>query len=316
MKIWYFETSAVNELMKDHSVEDALATKQLQLNKGREWRLSPVTLWEILMTSDEKRQDEIVYFCQHLFSRELLPSPAELIIPYIEQGMPKIEKERKLISKTAIANTWRELVDDRRRCFIYDGNELAGKAKLLQENTRNIHEIVKNGEFIISSIESFSSLDLSLSDLVNELPFIKSGEQVSNEERLAYKVSLYYIFMILCAEAELDNEVIKIYWNKIGVNSILDRTMYVIKELPELVHRGPFIIMACMTISQSQGKYPRGVWFDSLHSMYLTYADKIFTSDGHFQGLREIISAPDLQSKIHNMNEVEITHYELNQFGL
>ena len=34
MEIWYFETSAVNFFMEGHSVEDALATKQLQLSKG------------------------------------------------------------------------------------------------------------------------------------------------------------------------------------------------------------------------------------------------------------------------------------------
>lgn len=53
MEIWYLETSAVNFFMENRTVDDALATKQLQLNKGRDWRMSPVTLWEILMTSDE-----------------------------------------------------------------------------------------------------------------------------------------------------------------------------------------------------------------------------------------------------------------------
>lgn len=109
MKIWYFETSAVNELMNRLTLEDALATKQLQLDKGREWRISPVTLWEILMTSAEERRDDIVYFCQHLFNRELMPAPSELIISYIEQGMPLLETERPLISNTQIAQTWREV---------------------------------------------------------------------------------------------------------------------------------------------------------------------------------------------------------------
>jgi hypothetical protein len=45
MEIWYFETSAVNLFMEGHTVEDALVTKQLQLNKGCDWRLSSVTLW-------------------------------------------------------------------------------------------------------------------------------------------------------------------------------------------------------------------------------------------------------------------------------
>jgi hypothetical protein len=83
MEIWYFETSAVNAFMEGRSVEDALATRQLQLTKGRDWCLSPVTLWEILMTSDEVRREQILYFCQHLFSQDLLPSPPELDISII-----------------------------------------------------------------------------------------------------------------------------------------------------------------------------------------------------------------------------------------
>jgi len=309
MEIWYFETSAVNEFMKRFSLETAMATKQLQLNKGREWRLSPVALWEILMTSDENRRDKIVYFCQHLFNRELLPSPAELIIAFIEQGMPEVEKYRKLLSKTAIANIWRDLVDDKNKCFIIDYNELRSRVKLVQDHTKDIHQIVKNGDLIISSEKSFLGLDLSLSSLIEELPFIKTRQFVVQEERLAYKVSLYYITLILCAEGELENEIIQKFWQKVGLNSTLDRILYVLQELPALVYRGPFYMMSCMTIAQTKGKYARGVWFDSLHSIYITYADQIFTSDRHFLKLRESIDEPMLWMKIHHVDELEITYH-------
>lgn len=146
------------------------------------------------------------------------------------------------------------------------------------------------------------------------MSFIKADKLISSDQLLVYKVALYYIMHILCAEADFDNEPIKSFWAHLNINSTIDRVFYVLKELPDLVHRGPFVIMAYMTISQASGKYPRGVWFDSLHSMYMTYADKIFTTDAHFQGLRDLIPEPILQQKIHHMNEVEITHHVWNQF--
>ena len=316
MEIWYFETSAVNFFMEGHSVEDALATKQLQLNKGREWRLSPITLWEILMTSDEVRREEILYFCQHLFSRELLPSPAELIIPYIRQGMPKIEKVRELKSTSRMADVWRDLIDDRNKTFVLDHKEVRERAKLIQSFTKNVYELIKHGDLVVGSDKAFSGLDCSLSNLVKELPFIKSGEPASSEQLMSYKVALYYIMITLCAEADFDNEPIKDFWQKLGIDSTADRVVYVLRELPTLVSRGPFCVMAYMTISQASGKYPRGVWFDSLHSIYMTYADKIFTTDGHFQGLRDIIPEPILQQKIHHMDEVKLIYHDFNQFGV
>lgn len=315
MEIWYFETSAVNFLMERLSVEDALATKQLQLNKGHDWRLSPVTLWEILLTSDEIRREKIIHFCQHLFGRELLPSPSELIIPYILQGMPQVEKPRELKSMSPIAEVWRELVENRNKTFIVDNDDLKRRVKIVQTHTKNIHELIKNGDRLIVSDKDFAGLDLTLSYLVNELPFIKSGEPTSKEQLLAYRVSLYYIILVLCAEADFENEFIKLFWDELGIKSTIDRIFYVLEELPTLVHRGPFMMMAYMTISQSSGKYSRGVWFDSLHSTYMTYVDQILTSDGHFQGLRNVI--PEIfKQKIRHMDEVEITQRKINQFGL
>lgn len=314
MKIWYFETSAVNFFMQNHSVGDALATKQFQLKIGRDWRLSPVSLLEILMTSDEIQREKMIYFCQHLFGRELLPSPSELIIPYILQGMPKIEQKRELISHSQFAEVWRDLVDNKNKTFILDNNELKNRVKFVQKQTKDIHDLIKNRDLLISSNETFAGLDISLSNLVNQLPFIKAEKPISSDQLLIYKVALYYIMLILCAEADFDNEPIKSSWAHLNIDSTIDRVFYVVKKLPNLVHRGPFVVMAYMTISQASGKYPRGVWFDSLHSMYMSYVDKIFTTDGHFQGLRNLIPEPVLQQKIHHMNDVKITHYDWNQF--
>lgn len=315
MDIWYFETSAVNALMDVEEI-GTLATKQLQLNKGRDWRISPVTIWEILMTSDDERREQIIDFCQHLFSRELLPSPSELIIPWILQGMPRAEPKRKLISATALAETWRSLVDDRRKTFIYDKNELKGRLKMIQSLGRDLHKILRNEDVILGSDNPLAHHDGSISSLVEEMPFIKNGEKVSNKTKRAYKISIFYIMVILCAEGDLDNEAIKNYWSNLGIESTLERIHYVINELPTLVHRGPFITMAYMTLAQSEKGFSRGLWYDCLHSLYLPYVDHVFTSDGHFHRLREILPEPIISQKIKLMSELEWTTHDTNAFGL
>ena len=171
MEIWYLETSAINEFVKGHSIEDTLATKQLQLNKGRDWRLSPVTLWEILMTTNEVQRDKLIHYCQCLFSKELLPSVGEIIVPYIEQGMPKYEEGRKLVSNTKLADVWRNLVDDRNSSFSIDHKELKSRVKLIQSTSKDVHKLINNGDVIVGSNASFVGTDCCLSHLVNELPF-------------------------------------------------------------------------------------------------------------------------------------------------
>ena len=81
---FYLETSAVNYLADRFIYTDAIATKDLQLTKGNIWYLSPVTLWEIMLTSDKERRERIIFYCQHLFHEKLLNSPSEFIINYLK----------------------------------------------------------------------------------------------------------------------------------------------------------------------------------------------------------------------------------------
>lgn len=316
MELWYFETSAVNFLVEGRSILDALATKQLQLNQGRDWRISPVTLFEILMTSNEDRREQLLHFSQHLFSRELLPSPSELIVDYIRQGMPQLEQFHTLQSRSRIADVWRTVTDDKTLSINIDRRDLEARIKLVQRQTKDIHDLIKYGDLVVPANSSFATLDSSLSAMVSRLPFVKSGEPTTPEQRLQYKISLYYILITLCGEAELDNDTVKRFWRSLGVESTRDRAYYVLHHLPTLVHRGPFVMMALMTISQANGKYPRGVWLDSLHSIYITYVQKIFTTDGHFQALRDAIPYSILQRRIYHMGDLTMTSHPIDHFGV
>ena len=92
--IIYFDTSAVNWLFDNilKRPEDVVATKKLQIQKGRRWMISSVVLDEILGTKDLLRREKLIYFSQNLFDRELMPSPSEIIFNYVENKFPKTEK--------------------------------------------------------------------------------------------------------------------------------------------------------------------------------------------------------------------------------
>jgi hypothetical protein len=123
-KITYFDTSAVNHMHDLLSIGDAAATKAFQEVRGREWRISPVTIWEVLLTRDRDRKESLLYFSQHLFARELMPSPEEMLIKYVEAGCPEIEKQYPLVSNIKWSKTWRALSDIKEKTYIYDQKRL------------------------------------------------------------------------------------------------------------------------------------------------------------------------------------------------
>jgi hypothetical protein len=52
-------------------------------------------------------------------------------------------------------------------------------------------------------------------------------------------------------------------------------------------------------VLQSNWKYNRGVYFDSLHSAYITYSDLYFTADDHFINFKNEISDPNMLKIVH-----------------
>lgn len=63
--------------------------------------------------------------------------------------------------------------------------------------------------------------------------------------------------------------------------------------------------MAYMTLAQSKGKYSRGMFWDSLHSFYLTYVDFLFSEDEHFQDLKTSLGDHPNAFKIQKLSEVK-----------
>ncbi len=171
--ISYFETSAVNYMTDRFSIGDAIATKAFQEVRGRKWIISPVAIWEILLTTDDVRKEELIYFSQHLFHEKLMPSPEEMVIKYIEQGCPLIEKKRPLISESSLAKTWNDLCDTPQKTFIYDKENLKKKNKIIVDINKTLHVITKSRDIITNLEDPIIGFDISLERMVNNLSWVE-----------------------------------------------------------------------------------------------------------------------------------------------
>ncbi|BFM17495.1 hypothetical protein R50073_36780 [Maricurvus nonylphenolicus] len=213
VQIWYFETSAVNYLMNIMTAHDAVETKELQLLKGRGWCISPVTLLEILQTSDPERRREIVEFAQCLFSSELLASPEETIIHYINQGFPSEEKRVRLSSQSLLANIWRDTITNHKYINV-DIEQLKGRNKYLKSFTKMIHQVINGEDNIVIPTSEDDSFNYSLETWLNSLEFIKNDPPYTQELRTIFKLSIVYLILLICCHVGPDQDTTNSLWKK------------------------------------------------------------------------------------------------------
>lgn len=282
----YFETSAVNYLVDNLRIQDAIATRSRQLAKGNKWYLSPVVFWEIFLTSDDKRRDQIIFFSQHLFYNELLKSPAEIIVDYIERGLPDTLFYKEFHSETTVAQIWRNAAGNPSVTFNFDKEVLNHWTNYIKRASKKIDAIVNN---IVFSVELEKEEELI--NVVINSAYQGVGEEVKQKgipeiQKLVILFILYY----LCIGIDLDSQSVESFWRRKPVKNKSDRLDFLISNYPELLIRGPFFEFATMAFHQMKLKKStgRGLFHDSLHCIYLPFVDIFFTNDEHFISYREL----------------------------
>lgn len=302
----YFETSAVNYMADLFSWKDAAATKERQSEKGNKYHISPVTIWEILLTTDHHKRESIIFYCQHLFHEELVEGPSELIVQYIKNGCPPIEKKRAFVSKLPMAKVWKDMVDDKRKTFLIDRETLHLKTKLLRDTSKAMAHLIQP----VAGGDSVRDKNLkAVSDLIIIISK-KEGFDSNEPNDVIRRLALLFIIYILCLEADLDITPVTAFWEAQKVHEMVDRIYYVLQELPLLIQRGPFFQMALMAYCQTFTlgiKPSRGLFIDCLHSLYLTYMDVFITQDEHFRSLRDKVAPnPLYKQRIYLFDELKL----------
>lgn len=305
----YLETSAVNYFMQHLSAADARATRALQrYERGRIWAVSPVTIWEILNTSCVAKRDRLVFFCRQIATDILLPSPEELVFSFMSKGCPAQEDVGWLESSSDLATTWKSVCHSDSDGLKVDHDELRARFKMLVPITRDLHRITRNRDLTLEPYALDAGMDATLESVVNGLSWVRGGEAVSAEQRKIYKIAVFFVLFMLCAEIGVDSTTTRRFWLRVGVHGIFDRFRYLLNHYETILHRGPVMDMAYMTYAQTRGKFTRGVFWDSLHASYLAYVNWLLSEDNDFQTFRSAISWHPNRVKIHRPSEMGWTY--------
>lgn len=306
----YFETSSVNylsDLIFSNPNFGSISTKKLQIEKGRKWQISNVTLWEIFLTKDENRRYDLFDLSRCLFYDTLICSPEEIIINYIKSGCPKIEKQYELDSKALFSKEWtlacknldyafqpdRELLESFTNHFRFLGEYFVKTSKGYKLNSiRQLDEVSSK----ISSSYLKYIYDRILKQCTNE---------INDEIRNYVGYSMQVVMIVLCFGIGYDHQTIEKFWNIDKSIEPLERLEICVDRFPEIFFRGPLSNITKMILLQSKNKTGRGMYFDSLQSIYTTYSDMFITNDEHFLKYRdENKNDPNMQKiiSIQDMN--------------
>jgi hypothetical protein len=299
----YLETSSVNYLADKYTYVDAIATKVHHGLRGTRFFVSPITLWEILSTTDASRREQLIFYIQHLCHGDLLNTPSEFIINYISKGCPLIEKKYDFKSHTSLAATWSDICHNPAKTFIYD-------KKLFDHRTRNIRQGFKLASRYIESIKLGDksthpdvAARLGLDSLLKRLKGIDLSDHTPREIK-RFKTSLILMLIVLCYGIDIDPTPVDQFWARIGITKVADRLAYLVTNHESLVYSGPFALMSETALSQLQtgGNPNRGILWDALHSLYLVYVDFLLTADQHFKRLRRNNRHPNFKKVIYLPN--------------
>lgn len=287
----YFETSAVNYLLETMEIQDAHATRAFQNARGRKWHISPTVLVEVLLTNNPDRKEEIIYFSQVLFDRELLPPPEEIIINFIKNGCPILETSFSYESNHSFSSIWRDLYDFPDKTFIIDLDDFRRRYHFVR-NYYKVAHVIGTQKFYSEPYCFEASIELLSFNLVKKVMNEQEIQSADSNQLLSWKIGAFLTISILCAEITLFPEVIKKFWAKLGVNLLPSRIEFIAKNFPQLIYRGPFAEMTQMILCQAQYKYSRGLIFDAFHCVYLPFVDTLISNDIHFKNLKSYFPHP------------------------
>lgn len=301
----YVETSAANYLMNTVNGEGAEATRTLQLSKGREWYSSTTVLWELMQIREREELDACMYLASCLFSENLLMSAAEIMLDYIEQGMPSYQRIEPF-TKSEIGKYWKRACKDKSFCFFMDSEGFKNATTLLKSLSRYVayitHDTVReNIDVDAEFVEDFSKfVDAAYGNYF-------CADSVDATVKWLRKTAILVVFLQICLCMDVSKDVIEEFWSSRKIKDPVDRLDYLLEEFPDLVRRGPAwnIANAILIQCSMTGRSSRGAFHDGLHAIYLPFIDAFLTRDEHFRHMRNAAKKPmkGLYNKILHMDE-------------
>jgi hypothetical protein len=285
----YLDTSGLNFLADKVKDTDLIASAKTHLDM--ELYLSPVTLWEVLLNSNEKRRDELIYWAQFNCGSKLLKSPTEILIDYIEAGCPKTDKalfRKKPFTSLEMGKTWQNIHKRHDLTIPIDFEALKGATLAHRQLSKQFKRIIermcskKDGTYDYEK-------DMFHIAMLNASEKLELSETMVTEHQVEFKIAVIFIFFFVCIGFELQNEPLEQFWESHPELDPVERFDYILRKHPSLMVSGPILEMALMAKAQvsMENCKSRGLVHDCMHALYSYYADYLLTGDEHFARLRD-----------------------------
>lgn len=286
-----------------------MGTREYQREKNVEFVLSPVALWEVLLSKDEEVADEIVFYAQQVFSERLLASPSEVVVRYLTKAYPENKTNYRIDSIGGFAETWKRLANDSTRRFIFDQEELRKSAYYIRLISKNIKKII-----IGSQNDLQSDFLLSLKNVIDTYYEVMKEEGVYDSrvedngysEEIYYKLTILFVLLILVLRIDIvrDSDLQEFVASlPIDTDNPTEYLFYLFENYDQLFYIGPIAEMVMMAYHQVNLDKPnRGLIFDCYHNLYAPYVNYIVTADQFFSELANKVE--HYSSRIAHISEI------------
>lgn len=285
----YLDTSGLNFLADRINDVDLISGAKQHLDM--ELYLSPVTLWEVLLNSNESRRDALIYWAQFNCASKLLKSPTEILIDYIKAGCPKNDKalfRGQPHTSLEIGKTWEHIHKRLDLTIPVDLNELKDVTAAHRQLSKQLKRIIESMCSQKNDTYDYEK-DMFHHAMLDTLKKLELSDSMIVDHEIEFKIALIFIFFFICIGFELQNDPLKQFWEQLEITDEIERFDYILTKYPSLMVAGPIIEMALMAKAQvsMENCKSRGLVHDCMHTLYSYYTDHLLTGDDHFAKLRD-----------------------------
>lgn len=285
----YLDTSGLNYLADRIKNADLVASAKSYLDM--ELYLSPITLWEILLNSNAKRRDELIYWAQFNCGSKLLKSPTEILVDYIEAGCPKTDKalfRAQPFTSLDMGKTWENIHQRLDLTIPVNVEELKVKTAAHRKLSKQFKRIIEN--MCSQKDETYNyENDMFHLAMLSTSERLELSDNMLSKHHVEFKIVLVFVFFFVCIGFELQNEPLRQFWKLHPELDPVERFDHILDKFPSLMVSGPILEMALMAKTQiaMENCKSRGLVHDCMYALYSYYADYLLTADEHFARLRD-----------------------------
>lgn len=227
-KIIYLDTSGLRFLSDLYQDHELLSDVKQRFNF--ELYISDITLWEVLLNSNECQREHTIYWAQRNCSGRMLKSPSEIIFNFLSNGCPRKDRRgffENPFSNNDIAIAWNSIHGKVNRTIPVDLEELKERTKPLRSLSKNFKPIIHGMVYGENQNDLFNEWMLELSRNLD------NKRAIDKEKEALIKASLVIGLFISCIGIELQNNEVRQYWSEKEIDDPIERMDYLIKGSPE-----------------------------------------------------------------------------------